>query len=290
MATTDIYHVSGSLKGRKAIRCLGGDVDDYIQVNAAAVARTTANDTVGTFSAWVNVADIAGTYCILCAGDADAVEFIELNIEAGLLTARCTDATVAQFVTQADAIEIKAHLWYHVAMVQGANGDGVKLYVNGKLIVTTHDTSTDVDEWFNNCDGIDLMRIGAAAKDGAAGVTNEFKGAISDVKYWNRALLPEQVDLDYRGSPQPLVDKSSPPVDISDATYLQNHWDFDDDLIDAGLGADDGTNTGAGIVLNNNYSEYTSRLGFMTGVPVVADAIQCFADEGVGHALIIQAA
>ena len=278
MATTDIYHVSGGLNGRNAIAYANADHNDYLQVNAHAVARVAANDTVGTYSAWINLADITGTYTILGAGDDNVVEFLELNVEAGLLTARCTDATVAQFVTQDDAIHFKPHIWYHVAMVQRADGHGVYLYVNGEEIAATNDTATDVDEWYNNLDGIDTFRIGAANKDGASGVTNDFRGAISEVKYWNKALTDDEVVNDYQNTA--LSD---------DGTYLQLYLDMVDDYIDQGLGADNGTAVGD-IVLNNNYSEFTSRLRNSTGVPVVADKVLCFADNGVGHAVVIQAA
>lgn len=275
MATTDIYHVTGGLKGRHAVAFLSTDHNDYVQVNAHAVARTAADDTVGTYSAWVNIADITSTFCILCAGDNDAVEFIELNIEAGLLTARCTDATVAQFVTQADAIGFKPHRWYHVAMVQRADGSGVHLYIDGSEIAVTHDTSTDLDEWYNNLDGLDTFRIGAANKAGDASVTNDFNGGISDVKYWSTNLTDAQINNDFLGE--------------SNTTNLQLHLDMVEDLIDAGSGADDGTMVGDAL-LTNNYCEFTSRLRNTTGVPVVADSVICFADEGTGHAVVIQAA
>ncbi len=278
MATTDIYHVSGGLKGRHSVAFIAADHDDYIQVNAHAAARVAANDTVGTYSAWINIPDITGTYCIFCAGDDNVVEFLELNVEAGLLTARCTDATVAQFVTQADAIHFKPHQWYHVAVVQRADGYGPRLYVNGSQIAATNDTATDVDEWYNNCDGIDTFRIGAANKAGDASVTNDFRGAISDVKYWNKALTDSEVDNDYQN------------IALSDdSTYLQLHLDMDEDYVDSGLGADNGTAVGD-VTLINNYSEFSSRLRHSTGVPVVADKLVCFADDGTGHAIVIQAA
>src|SRR3990167_738265 len=232
MATTDIYHIVGSLKpARKAFKNIGGDTNDYLQVNAAAVALVAANNATGTWSAWINMANITGTFCIACAGDDNAVEFLELNVEAGLLTARCTDATTAQFVTQADAIEFRPHRWYHVAMVQAADGVGPKLYVNGARIAATNDTTTDVDEWFVNLDGIDTMRIGAANKAGDASVTNEFSGAISDVKLWSTALTAAEVLADYQGT-------------AVQATALENHWKMDDDYTDAGLGADTATAVG----------------------------------------------
>lgn len=283
MATTDIYHVSGGLDGRPALRCLGGDVDDYIQVNAAAAASVAGNHTKGTIVAWINLADITGTYTIVGAGDDNVVEFLELNVEAGLLTARVTDGTTAQFVTQADAVGFKPHQWYHVACVQNADGHGVHLYINGVEIAATNDTATDVDSWFAELDGIDTMRIGAANKGGAAAVTNEFKGGIGYVKLFSgtadtAALTATQVEEDFRG--------------ISNTTSLQNFWDWDDDLIDQGSGLDDGTNVGSGIVLNNNYSEFTSRFGFLTGTPVVADKVKFAVDSNnnVGHAIVIQAA
>lgn len=276
MATTDIYHVTGGLKGRRAIAFLGGNVDDYLQVNAAAVARVAANDTVGTFTAWINVPDVTGTYTIVGNGDDNAVEFLDVGIEAGKLASRCTDATVAQFVSVTDNIVIKPHRWQHVAFVQAANGQGIQFYVDGVKVASTNSTTTDVNEWYNNLDGIDTMRIGASNKVGDASVTNEFKGGISDVKYWSVALTADEVFSDYKGIPV-------------QTGALQSHWDMDDDYVDAGLGADNGTAVGD-IILTNNYCEFTSRLRNMTGSPVVADSLVCFADGLTGHAIVIQAA
>jgi hypothetical protein len=276
MATTDIYHICGGLKGRNAVMFLGGDVDDYVEVDAHTAARTAANDTVGTYTAWINMPNITGTFTIIGNGDANAVEFLEINVEAGLLTCRCTDATVAQFVTQADSVHFKPHRWYHIAVVQRADGAGVYMFVNGVEVSRTNDTTTDVDEWFNNLDGLDSGRIGAANKAGDDSVTNEFSGAISDVKYWNVALSDAEVLSDYQN------------------TQVQNdnltaHWDFVDDLVDNGSDADDGTIVGD-LLLSNNYSEFTSRLRYSTGVPVVADSLVCFASGESGHAIVIQAA
>lgn len=282
MAVTDIYHVSGGLKGRKAAVFLGGNVDDYVQVNAFAVARTAANDTVGTISAWINVPDVTGTYTILGIGDDNVVEFIEFNVEAGKLACRCTDATTAQFVSLTSNIVIQPHVWMHVAVVQNADLRGPQFFVNGVKVASTNSTTTDLNEWFNNCDGLDTARIGAANKAGDASVTQEFKGAISDLKYWSVALTDEQIMNDY----------SEPAKNAAlNTASLQSHWDFDDDYVDNGLGADNGTVVGD-VVLNNNYSEFSSRLRHMTGTPVVADSINIAIDSlnNVGHALVIQAA
>lgn len=282
MATTDIYHVSGGLKGRKAAVFLGGNVDDYIQVNAFAVARTAANDTVGTITAWVNVADITGTYTILGIGDNNVVEFMDFGIEAGKLAARNTDNTNAAYVVVSNAINMVPHVWTHVAMVQNADSQCPILYVNGVRQATTASSVGFANSWFANNDGLDTARIGASNKAGDASVTNEFKGAISDVKYYSTNLTPEQI----------LNDMLEPAKNAAlNASNLESHWDFDDDYVDAGLGADNGTVVGD-VVLNNNYSEFTSRMRFMTAVPVVADSINFAIDSmnNIGHAIVIQAA
>lgn len=276
MATTDIYHITGGLKGRFAVAFLGGNVDDYLQVNAAAVARVAANDTVGTFTAWINVPDITGTYTIVGNGDDNVVEFLDFSVEAGLLACRSTDATTAQFVSVTSSVVIKPHQWMHVAVVQRANGNGVEFYVNGARVASSNTTTTDVDSWYAELDGIDTMRIGASNKAGDASVTNEFKGAISDVKYWSVALTAAEVLDDYNN------------VAVQ-AASLQSHWDMQDDYIDNGLGADNGTAVGD-IILTNNYCEFTSRLRNTTGAPVVADSLVCFASDRTGHAIVIQAA
>jgi len=276
MTAGDLYHISGGIRGRFAFSWPAAVSDDYIQVDAAAVARVAANDTVGSWTAWVNIANDTGTFTVIGAGDDNVVEFLEMNIEAGLLTVRCTDETVVQFVTQADGNALEPHRWYHVAMVQAAVDEGVLLYIDGVLIASTNDTATDVNEWFNNLDGIDTMRIGAANKAGDATVTNDFIGAISDVKIFTDVLTPTEVLDDFN--------------EIANTNALHNHWDMKDDLTDAGTGADDGTDTGADGLLLNNYSEFTSRLKHNTGIPVVADDITISVNEFEGHAVVVKAA
>jgi hypothetical protein len=93
-------------------------------------------------------------------------------------------------------VVIPPHEWVHVAVVQAADGNGPKFYVNGVKVASTNSTTTDVNEWFNNCDGIDSGRIGAANKVGDDSVTQEFKGAISDIKYYNTALTAANIAED----------------------------------------------------------------------------------------------
>jgi len=275
MATTDIYTVMGSTKpNRSAVRFLGGNTDDYVQIDAFTAARVAANDAVGTFTAWVMMPDIAGTYTIIGNGDNNVVEFLELNVENGLLTARCTDATVVQFITQADAVGITPHKWHHVAMVQAADGYGPKLYIDGKQIAATNDDATDVNEWYVNLDGLDKGLIGASNKSGDASITQEFKGFISDVKYWNVALTAEQIEGEYMGTPY--------------ATGLISHWNMNN-----GYTSSNATYNGTAVsdvILISDANQFTSRLQYRAGIPVVADKILIGFEEGVGHAVVIKAA
>ena len=285
MATTDIFHISGGLvPARKAIKFLTGNTDDFIEVNAFAATRVSANDAVGTFTAWIMIADDTITGTIIGNGDDSIVEFLEILVESGLLTVRITDATVVQVVTQANGDALKRHRWYHIAVVQKADGVGPKLYIDGSLIASTNDTTTDVDSWFAELDGIDKGLIGASNKTGNSAITNEFTGSISDVKYWNVALTDAQVLSDFEE--QIPDDITGTPGD------LKNHWDFDDDLID-NVAAENGTNTGGGAILVNNWAEFSSRLAYDTGTPIVADTLQCWSsgnNNQMGHAIVIQAA
>ena len=284
MATTDIYHITGDTRdARKAVNFLGGDTDDYIQIDAFAVTRVAANDAVGTFTAWIMIADDTVTLTAIGMADLNADEFLDIDIESGLLTVRITDATVVQLVTQADGNALKRHRWYHIAIVQNNDGAGPKLYIQGVRIASTNDTATDVNSWFAELDLIDQGQIGASQKGGLGAFSQEFKGAISDVKYWNVALTDDEVLRDFN---------EFAPDNITGTTgQLKNHWDMDDDFID-NVAGENGTNTGGGSLLVNNWSEFSSRLAYDTGTPVVADTVVIAIDggTGAGHAVVNKAA
>lgn len=282
MATTDIFHISAPVvPARRAVRFLGGDVDDGIQVDAFVATRTAADDASGTITAWINVPDITGTYTILGMGDANAVEYIHFSVEAGKLWLMCVDATVTQFDTNTTNVVIEPHKWVHVAVVQKTGTGGPKFFVNGLLVPRTDTDTTDMDEWIVNLDGLDGGHIGAADSVGGLGaLTQEFKGAIGKVNYYNVALTEAQVLADYEG-------KTNVTGTVADLT---NSWDMDDDYVD-GVAGEDGTAVGA-IVLIPNYSEFSSRIGFQNSLtaPVVADVVALSADDKMGHAIIIKAA
>ncbi len=280
MATTDIYHIVGSLTPSRHAAKFIATADQAVLIDAFAVTRVAAGDTTGTFTAWINVPDITGDYGIISCGDTAAIEFLTLRITAGKLVVELNDATADKFEHTSTNVVITPHRWYHVAVTQDGTTKALKLYVNGKHVAQTVTLASDNRLWFGalalTADG----SIGAAEEAGAAAQIREFKGAISDVKYWTVELTDSQINDDYEGKP---------PADITGTSSdLTNWWDFDDDYVDSVAG-EDGT-AGASILLMNEYSEFSSRLAFTAGTPVSADNVQIAIKDQEGHATVIKAA
>jgi len=279
MATTDQYTIIGGLRPYKqGCRFLGGDVDDQIQINASGAAM--ANSFLyGTISAWIMCPDDTGTYTIISYGDDNVVEYITLDVVAGKLRAILCDNTAVQWSFITTNKVLKAHTWHHVAVVQ----DGVypKLYVDGIEITSiTRTTSTDITVWFKATAGIDAGSIGAFEGAGDASLTQEFKGYISDVRVWGSAttatgaaLTSAQIKQVYSGQ---------------DVGTPYNWWVLDGDAVDDGTGADNGTIVGDIIYCAG--CEFSSRLTFGSGTPVVADTTVITCNDHLGVAYIIQAA
>jgi hypothetical protein len=210
--------------------------DDYILVDAHAVERVTANDTTGTYTAWIYPNSIAAGGCVLGAGDNDsATEYFGFSLEAtGKVRAQVYFGGASKWrVTQTTA-SVPARTWTHIALVQ--NGVQPALYVNGVNVAVTNDTATDLTYWYDELTGCDKFAIGVLATNGT--FISDFNGAIGQVKYWNRALSAAEVLMDYNGQAQTNGD-------YPDSTYLRlNLTMADNGTTDAGAGADDGTLTG----------------------------------------------
>ncbi len=278
MATTDLHFIADALHPvKKGVRFLGGNVDDGIQVDAAAVAASGAAYTHGTISAWIMIPDDTGSYAIIGFGDASINEFITFSVVAGKLEINATDANVVDFEVTSTNVVISPHKWYHVAVVQDSNHP--KLYVNGLEVAITNTISTDLTSWFDQITLTDGAHIGAAEEGGGAALTLEFKGYIHKVKHWGAtdstgALTAAQVLADFEGA--------------TNTTALVNSWDLEFDLVDDGSGADNGTFVGDLIFSDAN--SFASRLTFLETVPLAADNITITADGGVGFAYSVLAA
>jgi hypothetical protein len=274
MTAGDIITVKGSTASRKAAAFDG--TDDYILADAHAVARVAANDTVGTYSAWVYMDADSGTdRSILSAGDNDSAnEFFvfSINSTSSVLRARLSHGGATQFDVKSSLRAITPKKWTHVAVVQ--NGTQPKFYVNGENVATTNATATDLTYWYDELTLTDKFAIGVKESNNTH--TDDFAGMISDVKYWNIALNATEV----------LADKNGETLD-KDAAYLQLHLlDGDNGITDQGLGADNGTLTGHAYLCGEG-SEWSRRLD---GSALVADDINTITYPGGAMTTIVKAA
>lgn len=274
MATTDLHFVAGGLHPvKRGMRFLGGNVDDQIQIDAAAVAAKA--HAAGTISAWIMVPDNSGTYTFFSFGDSSVVEYINFSVEAGTLQLVVCDNTSVILDTNTTSAVIVPHKWHHVCVVQNATAP--TFYVDGKKVAQTYTTSTTPGAWGTLLNGLDSGSIGCAEMAGNGTLTQEFKGYISRVKYWKKALTAAEVEMDFNGT-----------AISDDATYLQNSYDLEFDVTDDGLGADDGTI--AGDLIYSDANEFASRLTFLETVPLTADNISIGCDGGTGFAYCVLAA
>jgi len=90
--------------------------------------------------------------------------------------------------------------WTH--LVGTYNGTHSKIYVNGIL----EDTSSYHPEKINHT--TDVLRIGAATPN-----FKRFNGTIDEVRIWNRALSPEEINASYISCPLPI--KSFPEENLN---------------------------------------------------------------------------
>jgi hypothetical protein len=273
MTAGDVIVVDGAVGPARQAAAFDG-TDDYILADAHAVARVAANDTVGTYSAWVYSDTVSSYFSILSSGDNDGNEYLFLFLNSNRLSIELRVAGTIQFLIAETTGSIPAKTWTHVAVVQ--NGTQPALYVNGKNVAVTNSTATDITAWYDELTSCDKFAIGVREYNGTH--TNDFNGMISDVKYWNKALTAAEVAKDYNG--EALAD---------DGTYLQLHLlkgYFG--ITDQGLGADDGTLTGHAYLCGWG-SEWSRRLE--TSGAVVADSIQTIPYErGRARTVIVKAA
>lgn len=227
MAAGDIIVVSEDGSGKKGVYFDG--TDDYILADAHAVARVAANDTTGTYTAWIFKDSIAVNQEILSAGDNDSGnEYLILQVTGlGQLKVVLRQGGASQFSINQTTGTIIAKRWTHVAVVQ----DGIqpKLYVDGANVAATNGTATDLTMWYDELANCDKFAIGVLESNGTH--TEDWIGAIGPIKYWNRALTSDEVKRAMAG--EALTD---------DATYLQYNLTMTDDgTTDSGLGLDNGT-------------------------------------------------
>jgi len=282
MATTDVYTIVGDVSvTKKALRFLGGDVNDGVQVDTLAAAIVGGSHTKGTFSCWFMVPDVTGPYALFGAGNSGAVEYMHICVEAGTILVMMVDTGPStRLDVNTAARSVSPHEWHHLAVVQ--DGVRLKIYLDGADMPLSWTTETEPTQWFDDLDTIDGGHIGCSdSVAGGALLTNEFKGYIGDVKIWSgtaagAALSAEEVRQAMSGaSPQ--------------SAYLLAHYDFNHRVINVkNPSTYDGTLVGDLIYCDAN--EFFSKLTFSPVTLLTADHPRIAVEGGKGYGVFIDAA
>lgn len=235
MAAGDVIVVSESTSAKKGNYFDG--TDDYVLHDAHAVARVAANDTTGTYTAWIYLDNLSSNMAILSAGDDNAAtEYLLFEVSSGgILKCTVKHGGANQWRVQQNTGTITARTWTHVAIVQ--NGTQPVMYINGELLTdVTNQTATDLTYWYDELTGCDKFAIGVLESN--ATHTTDFTGAIGRVQYWYRALSAAEVLEAYRTN-------ATTNLEYPDSTYLVFDVTMENNgTTDSGTGADNGTLTG----------------------------------------------
>ena len=272
MTAGDIIVVSENGYGRKGNYFDG--TDDYVLHDAHAVARVAAGDTVGTYSAWIYLNTINADQTILSAGDdSSGNEFLQLLSSGGKLRIMLRHSGATQFDVIETTASLEARKWIHVAVVM--NGTRPILYVNGKTTAMTDTTSTDLNAWYNILTLADKFALGVLESFNTH--TNDFTGAIGQVKYWSLALTDDEIKIES----QEHLSHSTERQTVLDAALQFNVTYEDDGITDSGLGADNGTLTG-----NAHYGGYISNYSYTLAANVTGHAAEDMNTVVVGDKLL----
>ena len=249
MAAGDIIVVNENSFGKKGNYYDG--TDDYVLHDAHAIARVAAGDTLGTYTVWIYLDSINADQTILSAGDnSSGNEFLQLLSSGGKLRIMLRHSGATQFDVIETTASLEARKWIHVAVVM--NGTRPVLYVNGKTTAMTDTTSTDLNAWYNILTLVDKFALGVLESFNTH--TNDFTGAIGQVKYWSLALTADEIKTES----QEHLSHSTERQTVLDAALQFNVTYEDDGTTDAGLGADNGTLTGnayyGGIISDWSYT------------------------------------
>jgi len=241
MTAGDVKVISANAKAYKSIVCAG--VDDFINIDAFTVARVAANDTLGTFTAWILPLSDASNFCVFSAGDNNVVEHFNFGLESGKIHAELKVATTMQWDIDSTNVLVTQAIspgWHQIGITM--NGTRPTLFLDGVAVAMTDTTTTSLSAWYDELTGGDKGAIGILEMNSTT--TLDYDGAIGPVKYWNRDLSAAEMlaEFNTQGSTVGLI----------------SHWDWNTDFKDD-VGGHNGSAT-SDVQLDSNYSEFTKQL------------------------------
>ncbi len=280
MTAGDVEVIKGTINSYLAASFDG--TDDELQINAHAVARNTANDTVGTYSFWFMPDNITGTYGLIACGDAigGAAETLLIQQAADDIRIYCRRQAGAGFDIITTNAALVTNEWVHVAVVQ--NGTRPIIYINGLAVAMTDTVGTVLAEWFATCTGLDEARIGCRTLSGAE---DQFLlGVMGPVKYWSTDLSSDSVAREAGINP---TSNTSGEQAILDAA-LEENWAWDGLLTSSG--GDATTASIVGHAYLSGWSSQWSRAVEIRGYTNVGDFMNTFRDGNEYVTIVVQGA
>ena len=281
MTAGDVEVIRGNINSHLAVSYDG--TDDELQANAHAVARNTANDTVGTYSFWFLPDNITGTYGLIACGDAigGAAETLLIQQAADDIRIYCRRQGGAGFDIITTNAALVANEWVHVAVVQ--NGTRPIIYINGLAVAMTDTVGTVLAEWFATCTGLDEARIGCRTLSGAE---DQFLlGVLGPIKYWSVNLYGTEVYREFQAKATQSEESGRQTII---AAALEEDWAWDGLLTSSG-----GDATTAVIVAHaylSGWSSQWSRAVEIRGYTNVGDYMNTFRDGSDYVSIVVQGA
>lgn len=136
--------------------------------------------------AWVKGETLSSTMNIMRSGFGSEEKFgLFMNTTSGVLSYEHHDGTAYRSITSSGSTVARGR-WYHVGFVRAANGTGVKLYVDGKVVAN------------NATAGAPAVATPTTFYIGATGNSQAFSGNIDEAALWSRELDDAEVIQLYR--------------------------------------------------------------------------------------------
>jgi hypothetical protein len=193
-----------------------------------------------TLSAWIRAVD-DGSYRYIVTyvdngGSADVFDgwrFVVTN--SNQLVWHISDDTSSQTRVDTSSDFIEPNRWHHVCVVHKSGGNTI-LYSDGESVDESQTASLNTIDY----DGAGAGAFVSGRPDG----NNLFNGSINDVRIYNRALSPQEIQALYEWG---NGNYASPPNNRTDSSSAVSRWKFDGDVTDS-WGNNGGTdNTSAGF-------------------------------------------
>ncbi|MDD4924651.1 MAG: LamG domain-containing protein [Dehalococcoidales bacterium] len=225
-------------------------VNDYIFKTTSGFE---SSDSQGTISAWIKTNNRNEVDSIFSSSDtatADYYLLFGMDTDGTILIQQKNNDTIDQVLT---VNTVNDNNWHHVVVV--SNGTSYFLYINGKIETTRVGSGSNTGDWFSDTSGRDNINIGALIRNTT---TNYFNGSIDDVRIYNYARTPSQIQQDYNaGFAAHFGPKTDCDLDPGACTTngLVGYWDMEE---------------GSGILIhdqsgNNNNGTTTNMVTPWTG-------------------------